>query len=393
LIDRLRNLPLFRDARLSLARLLPRVDPLLSALLAVAIALGTLLGVGFMLASGALVGTVPAVLREGRLDSPAGQRLAVAAAAVVAVFIVREVVGPVRDALTRTLGRRLEEHLRERAMGAALGPAGIAHLEDPALLDLVSRARGAAMGQYPPRMALQGLVDLVEARLQVISSFVLVAAFFRWWLALGLLAVFLFVRSRARRLDLQVMEVLTRTTGALRRSDYFLGLALRPDAAKETRVFGLAGWVVERFRSSWLGTMERIRAQRRAGIRAAGPWLVVIVFLAELTAFAVVGYAAATGEIGLAALAIVGQAIMGLTAGIFGVSHTESWLEHGATSVPAVLELAEKASQRRMGSICDAAGLPGQEVRFEGVRFSYPGAREPVFDGLDLAIPPDARSP
>lgn len=386
-LDVVRHPLILQDARLVLARTLPRVSVGLSALLAAVVFLGMMLSIAMTVASGVLVGAVPEVLRGNGLNSPAGGRLLAAGAAVIAVFIATEVVGPVQAALIRALGWRLEFHLRERAIGATLAPAGIAHLEDPALADLVSRARSAGVGQFRPWMALQGLVDLVQLRLWTIVSFVLVAVFFHWWLALGLVVVFLAVRSRALHSLSKSMEAATRTTGDLRRSDYFLGLGLKPEAAKETRVFGLSDWVAARFRLSWLRAMERVWAERRAGTITTALWLIAVVFCAEVSAFAIVGRGAATGEIGLTALAIVTQAIVGLISGVFGFSHTETWLAHGATSVPAVLELESRTSQSQLGGDRSAAGLPEREIRFERMMFSYPGTHYPVFDGLDLAIP------
>src|SRR5256885_1707751 len=89
---------------------------------------------------------------------------------------------------------------RSAAALGALAAAGIGHLEAPRLADLVARARGAAMGQYAPGLALWGLVDLLSARLQALASAALIAAYFQWWVAIGLLALLQLARWRTRRL-------------------------------------------------------------------------------------------------------------------------------------------------------------------------------------------------
>jgi ABC-type multidrug transport system fused ATPase/permease subunit len=58
-------------------------------------------------------------------------------------------------------------------------------------------------------------------------------------------------------------------------------------------------------------------------------------------------------------------------------------------AVPLVLELAERmrpVGRLESGSRA-AAGTPAREIRFEHVRFAYPGTDRAVLDGLDLTIP------
>ena len=74
-----------------------------------------------------------------------------------------------------------------------------------------------------------------------------VLAGFRWWapivLAGAWLATHWLLRESAVWRDRNTEEV----RGAQRDSDYAYRLAVDPPAAKELRLFGLAGWVIERF--------------------------------------------------------------------------------------------------------------------------------------------------
>jgi hypothetical protein len=215
-------------------------SPRLAVVLAGTLLLEALLTAGFALASGELVGAVPEAVRGG-FDSAAGDRILLVLAAVVAAFIVRQSLEPFQGALVATLGRRVQAHFRARAMRAALGPAGIAHLEDPPTLDLIARVRGAAQGQYTPALALRGLVNLTQKALLALASTALIWMYYRWWLALGLLAALVVARSRLRRDVFRAVAVVTGATPVMRRAEYYLGLALGQSAAKETRVFGLGG--------------------------------------------------------------------------------------------------------------------------------------------------------
>jgi ATP-binding cassette subfamily B protein len=401
------------DVRLALVRVLPAVDGPLTAALAATLLLGAGLAVAAMVASAALVAAVASAVGTGATAATARQ-LAGPLAVVVGVLALGQAVAQAQRVLTMKLGRALDAHLRARAMRAVLDPVGIGHLEDPALADLVSRARGAAMDQYTPALALLGLVDLLSARLQALASAGLIAVFFHWWVALGLLAALQVARSRTRRLASDRLEAgIAGSAGLLRRAGYFLDLAVSPGAAKEARVFGLSDWVVGSFARLWQEAMTELWAVRRRGTAAAAPWLLAGVGLLArpvggggggggpppaapwllagvlppvLASVALAGWAAATGAIGLAALAVVAQAVFRLAAQLFASTHTESWLEHGATSVPAVLELeAATAAPVRAGRRSPADG-PRREIRFRGVSFAYEG-RAPVLDGLDLSIP------
>ena len=379
-----------RDARWLLARQLPTVSGPLTALLGALIVLGVLRSLGFVLATGVLVGTVPDAVGGG-LDSPAGTRLLTAIAAVVVLFVGGQVAEPLQSMVADTLGRRLEGHLRTRIIAASVGlhpPTGIGHLEAPRLRDLIVRARGAALGQHTPAMALNGLVYMAATRLELIGVVAVTAIYFHWWLAVGLVGVLLAARTLVRRPLAGVMETVMETTPDLRRSDYYAELALSPGAAKETRVFGLGDWIVDRFRGHWFEGMERLWAARRAGTQAAAPWVVAIVFLSVLATLVFAGRAAANGDLSLTALAIVGQSVLGMAGILFSFPQQERWLDEGSVAMPAVAEFEREARSFRLSTGGrDPGRSAGADIRLANVSFGYPGADAKVLSNLDLRIP------
>ena len=379
-----------QDARWLLARQLPGVSGPLTTLLGSLIVLGVLQSLGFVVATGVLVGTVPDAIGAG-LDSAAGTRLLTALAVVVVLFVVGQVVEPLRSTVADTLGRRLEGHLRARIIAASVGlhpPTGIGHLEDPRLRDLIARARGAALGRHTPAMALDGLVYVAATRLELIGVVAMTAIYFHWWLAAGLIGVLLAARALVRRPSAGVVEAVAETTADLRRSDYYVDLALAPGAAKETRVFGLSDWIVDRFRGHWFEGMERLWAARRAGTQAAAPWVVAIVFLSVLATLVIAGRAAASGDLSLTALAIVGQSVLGMAGILFSFPQQERWLDEGSVAMPAVEEFEREARSFRLSSGAREPGpVTGTDIRFANVSFGYPGTDIEVLSHLDLRIP------
>ena len=116
-------------------------------------------------------------------------------------------------------------------------------------------------------------------------------------------------------------------------------------------------------------------------------WSLLIVLTANVAVLWVLATRASAGAISVGALVAYAQCVVGTSLIAFGGF---SWALDGASApVAAVLRL-EKA-MAPTGSLTtgsrSARGLPAGEIRFRGVRFTYPRGGAPVLDGVDLAIP------
>src|SRR5918994_1523604 len=78
--------------------------------------------------------------------------------------------------------------LLPRVMRAVNAPAGIGHLEDPEVLDLVATAQEVGTSGYQPGVVVLALRNLAPYWIQCIT-YTLILAQFRWWIALGLCAI------------------------------------------------------------------------------------------------------------------------------------------------------------------------------------------------------------
>lgn len=388
-MDVKRVIPYIRkDPRIALLRKLPHVDFGLSALLGLLILLEAAASIGFLLASGLLIGSLPQ-LSAGMNASGSTSRLVILVIAVAATLLVMQLAAPFRLALTQSLGRRLETSLQQDTMRASFAANGIQLLEDPQSEDLVNQMRGVAMGQYTPALAVWGLAEFLLIRLGILSSLALIAVFSRWWLATGLLLALLFVRARARESVTEGVKSLLGTTQLLRRAGYFLDIALTPGAAKEVRIFGLSQWLTSRMRCESTSAMEGVWRQRRRSTVTTIPWLGLILLGAVLATFLVLARLAISADLSLADVAIVGPAVVNLAIGMLTFTHTDAWLEHGSMAVPAAVEFERRAETQPTGATRSAVDLPVHEIRFEQVGFTYPGASAPVFRDLDLTIKAD----
>jgi ATP-binding cassette subfamily B protein len=366
-------------------KLLPKVDRRRTAIVAVTIVIAAAIPTLFKVASGALVGSVVTAARAGG-HSAAGHRVVLALVAVGVLYILGQIAGPIQVAVADGLGRRVSGHLRERAMAAAVLPPGIAHLEDPEMLDKVSLAQGVGTGSFTPRMVVGGLAGVAARYVSAFASVVLLWPY-HWWMALGLAVVFTATIQIFRQDFFAQIQVVAGQAQTLRRSAYFRDMALTPGAAKEARVFGLGSFVSGRFRESWVSGMAHVWLARRNSwrISAIGP----LIFMGtEAAIFFVLGRSLLRGEISPGQFTVYLQAAGGIA--VLGqLSNDDMSVQFGVASIPPVLELesAVAAPEVRLSGSLPADGLPRQAIRFEGVGFHYPGQERAIYDHLDLEIP------
>src|SRR3954466_14115225 len=178
--------PRARASTLELLRLCHRTSPSLTVAVVGVTTAGGLLPVAFSLASGATVGALPAAVRAG-MDSAAGDRLTRFLVVAVVLFVVMQAMGPVRETLADALLVRVDTAMARRIMALASAPPGVAHLEDPGTVDRLQQAQGAIAGSTPGS-AIYALSIIWNRRTAGVAAFAVVLSF-RWWLAIGLVAV------------------------------------------------------------------------------------------------------------------------------------------------------------------------------------------------------------
>jgi ABC-type multidrug transport system fused ATPase/permease subunit len=226
-----------------------------------------------------------------------------------------------------------------------------------------------------------GLVQMVAG-----LASALVLAGYAWWAPLVLAGAWLATHWLLRESGVWRDRNTNEVRQAQRQADYAYRLAVDPPAAKEVRLFGLADWVVERFR---VRRRHLLELQRRATRLRERPvvWSLILVLGANLVVFWSLANAAAAGTLALDHLVTYASAAVATSMIAFGGL---SWALDGAAA-PAVAVLHLRDAMDRAGSlVCgtrDAAGLPAREIRCRDVTFAYPGMAEPVLKGFELTIP------
>jgi ATP-binding cassette subfamily B protein len=306
------------------------------------------------------------------------------------VFVMFQVLTPLHVAIGTNLGSRTSNWLNEQLMVACIEPPGVAHLERPELINDLTMARDFDLGMTGPPLSVSmdfiasGLVELVSGLAAAIVLFG-----FSWWapivLVLGWGSTHWLLRESAVWRDRNTDEV----RDAQRHADYAYRLAVDAPAAKEVRLFGLAGWVVDRFvdrrrhlyELQWRAT--RLRERPVLGCLA-------IVVAANALVFWRLAEGTVDGHLSLAAVVVYVQTAIGTSAIAFGGL---SWALDGAAA-PAAAVARLRGAMAPIGALPAGAhpadGLPASQVRFRDVTFGYPGATGKVLERFDLSIPAGA---
>jgi ABC-type multidrug transport system fused ATPase/permease subunit len=230
-----------------------------------------------------------------------------------------------------------------------------------------------------------GMVEMIGG---VASALIL--ARYLWWapvlLAGAWLATHYLLRESAIWWDRNTEEV----RAAQRDADYAYRLAVDPPASKELRLFGLAGWTIERFMQRRARLHELQYAATRLRERPM-LWSVLLVTGANVLVFWLLAGDAVAGRVSLGNAVIYAQCAVGVSLIAFGGF---SWaLDGAAAPVAAVLRLESAMSPA--GALVSgdrpADGAPAREIRLRDVTFAYPAAADepaaPVLRNFDLTIP------
>jgi ATP-binding cassette, subfamily B, bacterial len=355
---------------------LVRADRPLAVIWWVLLVLRGLLPALFAVAMGGVVG---AVQRGSGLAAPLG--------VIGVAFVLLQVLPPLHQAVGANLGSRTAAWLYDQLTRACVRPPGMGHLENSALTHDLTMARDFDLSISGPPMSISmdfiagGLVEMVGG----LASAVVVAAY-AWWAPLLLAGAWLATHWLLRESGVWRDRNTDEVRDAQRHADYAYRLAVDPPAAKELRLFGLADWIVERFRSR-RRQLHELRWQATRLRERPVIWSLLLVLAANVIVFWSLGASAADGSLALGRLVTFASAAVSTSMIAFGGL---SWALDGAAA-PAAAVLRLEAAMAPAGALVrgdrPAAGMPASEIRFRGVTFAYPTTGEPVLAGFDLVVP------
>jgi ATP-binding cassette subfamily B protein len=379
--------------RVGIARLLPSAGAGLVVGLALLDVVLGLLPVAFVLATSVVVGQVPAAV-DGGTGSAAWGDLVRTFVLAALLFLARQVLSPVQTAVGVRMQRRIDGALRDRALRVALRSTSIAPMEDQATLEALSEATRELEAEFrSPGSSAAGLLALIARYVQLLGFAAIIGAVVSWPAALAVVVATMVFRYGQRGGLRRYSQVWKNVVGFRRRATYLREVAMGPDAAKEMRVFGLADWFADEYTDATRHMLDPVAARRRQIYLV--PYLVYTALGLVISAAVLVWIArsASAGEITLTALALGIQSVVAAIA--LGEYYPEADVQtqYGMQAVAALDEFEERMAQAQARLPDEGSGLPvpaaapESSLRFEGVRFAYPGSNRPVLDGLDLELP------
>lgn len=374
---------LLTSPRVVVLRELPRVSrPLAGRLIATTLISG-LLPPAQIVANGWLMAQIVEAVGGGpdRALAPAMWAVALVGALQLSAFAATAL----GSAIAAALAARAVRFYDDEIIAAMAAPSGIEHLEVDSLRDRIENATGSARGS-PIAQAIGIVNSAWVTSIASLGALVLVAQF-HIALAATVAALRLLQRRHWRGRYERITAAILNTGGIHRKSGYLRDLSLTPDAAKEVRMFGLSGWLRDRFHGEWEASMApawvmaRAGASRTAamGIADSALWLTVGWLLID---------AAQSGSLAVARVVVTLQALAA-TSSIGAPSDSDQVLAEGARRIPlhraAVRELRHLAEPSSTETPIAVDG-PRESIEFRDVTFAYPGTSRNVLDGFNLRI-------
>lgn len=318
-------------------------------------------------------------------DSVVARRATVGALVVIAVALA---LGRVATAAVNMLASVVHHRFGatvDRVRMEAVGRLpGLAHFDDPGLSDSLQSAQWAS--QAGTMVNYAGF--LLRWTAQAIGS-AIVASRIGWWLPLLLLAMPLPGAVVAWRHIGAQKALRMERMGTVRRARYGADLAVGLEPARELRLFGLGRWLLDRQGRQWSEASAPVLADMDRELRQS------LVAAAAKIMLASVPFAVAYRQFnaGLLSAGDFSAAVVALGSVLMTVRWLETFPAEARAAgqfLPELFKLVDladadprlSASGRRPATVPVADG-----VRFQGVRFAYPGATTPVLDCFDLWVP------
>ena len=355
---------------------LPRADAGLAALWWALIVLRGVLPAVFAITIGVLVTAVQD-----------GDSLALPLTVAGVVFVLLQTLTPLHVAVGANVGSKLAAWLYDRLARACTRPPGMAHLERPELTNDLTMARDFDLGISGPPLTISmdfiasGLVELASGLAAAV-----VLARFHWWAPLLVGGAWISTHVLLRESSIWRDRKTTEVMEAQRHADYAYRLAVDPPAAKELRLFGLAGWTVDRFTSRRRRLLDLQYHATRLRERPV-VWCLALIVGANAIVFWMIARDASSGALSLGAAVVYAQTCVGTSALAVGGLGLNLWFSGQPVAAVLRLETAMKSVGALTSGTASAKDLPGREISFRDVRFGYETSAAPVLDGFNLTIP------
>lgn len=283
------------------------------------------------------------------------------------------------DSLLRALlSQRVNLMILEKALELSLS-----HFEDAATYDKLSQARRRASSR--PLSLVQRTFGLIQNGISLITYGILLVAFSPWAVVLLLVAGIPAFAVEAT-FSGQAFRLFKWQSQETRQRAYLEMLMAREDYVKEVKLFSLGNLFLKRFNDIFHKLYKEDRNLTLK--RSLWGFLLGLVSIAALYgAYFWVVSAAVAGTITLGGMTMYllvfkqGQSAVTASLSAVGAMYEDNLY------LSNLYEFLEEPVEQNSGT-ATVGVKPGDGVRFEGVRFQYPGAEGYALDGIELHLKP-----
>ena len=326
---------------------------------------------------------VDAVLQASQSDDPqlkiyAAQIVGLELILVVAMAALQRGLSTASSLLRALLSQRVNQMILEKALALSLS-----HFEDAKTYDKLSQARRRASSK--PLSLVEKTFGLMQNCISLVTYGALLLNFSPWAVLLLVLAgVPSFAVEAA--FSGEAFRLFKWQSQETRQRAYLEMLMAREDYVKEVKLFNLGPLLLERFNDIFhrLYKQDRDLTLRRA---FWGFTLGLVSTIGLYAAFMWVVYETVQGNITLGDmtmyLLVVKQGQAAVTASLTSIG----LMYEDNLYVSNLYEFLEEEVEIRSGTATKGS-KPGDGVRFEGLKFKYPGATGWALDGIDMHLKP-----
>jgi ATP-binding cassette, subfamily B, bacterial len=315
-----------------------------------------------------------------------GSRLWWLVALEFVLAIMAGLIGRMIDYLDALLAGKYTHYISIRVMEHAAGLDLIAY-EDPVFYDRLERARVQATDRL---YMIQSLGRLIQQAITTITLSISIMVFSPWLLLLLVVGVIPAFIGETHFAFLGYAKNF-RQTPVRRQLDYLRTLGGSKEAAKELKLFGLKGFLTERFRglSSQVYEEDVALARRKA---VAGSFLSAIGTAGYYTAYIFAVWKTVTGVFSFGTLTLLANAIREASSNLQQTFSTLSTIADQAlflTDLVAFFDMQPKVTSKPNALPAPRPITRGFE--FRNVSFRYPGSSRMVLQGFSFQLRPEER--
>jgi len=311
-----------------------------------------------------------------------GQQLWTLVGALLGVALVGGGARFAADSLRESLREKLQLHLRTR-LAAHAASLDLEFFEQPGNYDTFAKAR-EDLG-YRPFLMAYALINATQ-HLATVAGFFLAVLAFQPLLALALVLAALPTLFAAGKSGMESYNTHDLTTPEGRRAAYLEELLQGDQHAKEIRLYNLAPALLKQVRTH-LGSVV---SARLAVIRRKYRRLAVADALSAIVQYAALAFVVlrvAQGAATLGDLTLLIAALAGVRTGLTQtLASLGELLENSLFFRDLTSFLAHEPRLLAPANPRPVPTAPRRGLALEGVTFTYPGANNPVFEGLDLEL-------